>query len=95
MNIKNTKTFTLIPNPLKLLEKLHLEKVICQTMFGGGTIYGQMCYLLSTEKTVYWCSQLYKKEQVSGLVIYADLGLYLNSATVLIPTYVICPELGD
>jgi hypothetical protein len=66
-------------------------------MFGGGSIYGQMCYLLSTERTVYWCShsQLYKKEQVSGLVIYADLGLYLNSATVLIPTYVICPEQGD
>jgi hypothetical protein len=54
-----------------------------------------MCYLLSTERSVYWCSQLYKKEQVSRLVIYADPGLYLNSATVLIPTYVICPELGD
>jgi hypothetical protein len=45
-----------------MIAKIALKKVICQTMFGGETIYGQMCYLLSTERTIYWCSQLNKKK---------------------------------
>jgi hypothetical protein len=83
------KEFYADSKSFKMVGKITLKKLFARRCLVVELFTDKLRSLLSTERTVYWSSQLYKKEQVSGLVIYADPGLYLNSATVLIPTYVI------